>query len=231
MNQVADYIAADTANQRESVIRAAKFPRKAAVIPYSEGKRTGCGFLARNSGDVSELDEDIARLRTRLAREPDGWKQSEIRRNIACLEQLKEAFPAVRAKRFRFGIGPVDMSMRLEDVRINTRLDLTVTETDSQDVTFSGGCVLVLASTQPARRKLDVRQKLVAALIHWNLQDANQEPREKLCLSFDVFGNSLVTAPTAIDRLRSNVRTSCREAANSWDGVAPPAGYDGPDWR
>src|SRR5688572_11458737 len=101
LNHVAEYITASDANQREGVIRAAKFPRKAAVIPYSGSKRTITGFLGQNGRDLGQIDGELARLRSRLATEADGWSKDELKRNIACLEQFKKVFTARRMKRFQ----------------------------------------------------------------------------------------------------------------------------------
>jgi hypothetical protein len=233
VNHVAEYISADTAGQREAVIRSAKFPRKTAVIPYSASKKAICTFLGANSGRLSDLDEDLIRFETRLRREPDGWMKDEIRRNIAAIGAFKSAFTTAKAGRFRFLPGPTDMAMPLEGVRINARMDLTLTETTTAGVTYSGGVVMLIAGTDAARKKIDDRRKTVAALLFWGLQNlgGNFEPLEKLCLSFDVFGVVATPAPKAIERLRANIAVSCREAASTWDGVAPPPGYDGPDWR
>lgn len=230
-NHVAEYITAETAGQRESVIRAAKFPRKAQVVSYGSARRSIGEFLGTNTRDLSRLNADRDRLETRLRREPEGWMKGELRRNIEAIEALKATFP--RTKKLQFVSGAVVAPMRLAGVLISARLDLGVTETSKDGVTYSGGCVLFIATTEAARKDLERRSKLVAAMIHWALQSAggNTEPLERLCLSFDVFGGGLTKAPTAVDRLRTNVISSCGEAAARWPSVKPPAGYDGPDWE
>ena len=233
VNHVAEYISTDTAGQRETVIRNAKFPRKPAVVPYTRSRHSIEAFLAGNSGNLSRLDEDLERLEAHLRREPEGWMKTELRRNIDAIEAFKKAFTKTRAKRFRFVVGPTDMTMLIGGVRINARLNLTVTETTDAGVTHSGGCTLLIANTEAARKKIEERRKAVAALIHWGLQSggSNIEPLERLCFSFDVFGLTITTAPKAIDRLRANITSACDEATARWPHVAPPSGYDGPDWH
>lgn len=233
VNHVAEYISADNANQRETVIRAAKFPRKTSVAPYSQAKRIICDFLVSNSGDPDALNDDIQRLETRLRREPDGWMRDEILRNIAAIEAFQIAFKTTRAKRLRFVAGPKDVTMLLEGVRINTRMELSLIETSKEGVTFSGGVVMLIANADASRKKIEERRKTVAALTHWSLQKSspNIETLERLCLSFDVFGNVATPASKSVERLRANVISSCREAAANWSNVQPPSGYDGPDWR
>lgn len=229
---MAEYISTENALQRANVIRSAKFPRKVQVVPYALSRRTISAFLAENTGDLSSLDNDIRRLETRLRREPDGWMQGEIRRNIAAIKAFKKTFTKTRAKRFTFIAGPTDLAMRIAGVLVNARLDMTLTETGKDGTTYSGGCATLIANTEQSRKKIDERRKTVAALIHWGLERSNSniEVLPRLCLSFDVFGSVVTPAPKAFERLRSHVISSCEEAAARWDDIDPPAGYDGPDW-
>ena len=224
---------AGTASARETVIRAAKFPRTSAVVPYTIARQIIADFLSNPGGDLATIDTDLERLATRLRREPDGWMQDELKRNIEALTAFKKAYNKCRLVRFAFAPGPADLTMQLEGVRINVRLDARALETAADGAAFCGGVVLFLASGEASRRNLDERSKIVAALVHWCLESVggNVEPMPRLCISLDVFGGSATKAPTAIERLRQNVRSSCREAAGSWAAVAPPTGYDGPDWR
>lgn len=230
---MADYMRAGTASQRETVMRAAKFPRTTAVAAYKAARQSITDFLPENGGNLAEVDSHISRLETRLRREPDGWMQDDLKRSIEALEAFKVAFKSCRLKRLNFTPGPADLSMSVEGVRINSRLDARVLETADDGSAYGGGIVLFIAGGDTARKNIEERCKIVAALVHWNLQTigGNIEPLPRLCLSFDVFGKTATKAPKAIDRLRSNIESSCREVAGSWDSVAPPSGYDGPDWR
>jgi hypothetical protein len=118
-------------------------------------------------------------------------------------------------------------------VRTNTRLDAGLIEEAADGSAYGGGCVLFTASTDASRKYIEERRKNVAAIVMWSLEKAggNIEPLPRLCLSFDVFGETVIKAPTSVERLRANTRQSCVEVAGAWDRVAPPPGYDGPDWR
>lgn len=233
MNHLAEYLSTTNAGQRERVIRAAKFPRKVTVVPYSRSRRIICNFMGANIGDVAYFDSHLARLEARLRREADGWMQDELRRNIDAIKAFKRAFIRRRGRRYIFTPGPTDLTMALEGVRINTRLDVGVTEADRDDVTYSGGCVMYIAKGDAARRNIADRRKAVASTIQWALEHANPniEPLPRLCMSFDVFGGEIVKAPAGTGRFRGHVASACREVATRWDGVEPPPGYDGPDWR
>jgi hypothetical protein len=232
VNQLADYLSCATAEQRLNVLRKAKFPKRAPVIAYATGKQIICNFMARNTGDLSQLDDEAARLDTRRRREPEGWMRDELARNIEALAAFRDVFVRARMRRYRFLPGPVDLTMNQGGVRINTRLDVAITETNAEGVTYSGGCVMFVANTDLARRNIEARRRAVAAVIYWELElsNPNIEPLPRLCMSLDVFGGEVVRAAAAIDRFRSQVVHACEEAADRWPRVTPPAGYDGPDW-
>jgi hypothetical protein len=232
-NQLAEYIHAGSASQRETVMRAAKFPRTTAVVAYAASRRIIADFLPNQQEGLLRLASQVARLEVQLRRERDGWMQDELKRNIEALNAFRATYTAKRLRRLKFTGGPTDLSLNLEGVRINTRLDTGIIETDDNGSAFCGGLVLFLASGATSRKKAEERAKLTAAMVHWNLeeQSSNIEPLARLCLCLDVFGGEITKAPTATDRLRANVKSSCREAASNWDKVEPPPSYDGPDWR
>lgn len=230
-NHLAEYLTTTNANQREAVIRKAKFPRKVSVVAYSQALPAIGKFLSSNTGDLSYFDDILGRLAAKELRE-EGYNRDEAKRCQAALEAFKETFSAASVRKLRFGPGPQDLSVKISKVSVSVRLDAPITEEGKDGQLFSGGCVLLMASTDDARKNIEERRKYVAALIHWALQEGSSqiEPQPRLCLSFDPFGGEVTRAPTAIDRLRRTITSSCSEAAARWPSVQPPSGYDGPAW-
>lgn len=232
VNQLADYLATTNADQRERVIRAAKFPKKIPVVAYSHAKRSICDFLGANRGDLSFFDDPLDRFETRRRREPDGWMRDEMQRNIDAIAAFKRIYSKRRLKRYSFSPGPSDLTMRIEGVRVSVRVDVPVAEV-VDEVAYSGGCVLFFANADPSRRNIEARRKSVASMILWALEVSNPniDPLPRLCMSFDVFGEDIVKAPASTDRWRTHAESACDEAASRWDRVEPPEDYDGPAWR
>ena len=231
-NQLADYLCTTNATQRERVIRDAKFPKKPQVIAYQGVTSLFRNFLKTGNGDLSYFDRPKQRLLDRANTET-GATRNETLRCIKAIDAFIQTYTNGKLLKFQFGPSPTDVGFKVSGVSINCRLDPPITE-KSKDGTFnSGGCVMFLASGPQSRKNIEDRTKYVAATVHWALESAggNIKPHPKLCLSFDVFGGNVVRAPAAIDRLRSRMEASCREVANGWDGIEPPSGYDGPDWR
>jgi hypothetical protein len=228
-NHLADYLCTRDAGQRDGVIRKAKFPRKPSVTAYQQVVPAFRSFLANPVAGFGALDGLAERLKVKAARE-EGYNSDEATRCVKAIEAFKEAYAGARWDKGEFVAGPQDVTMKLEGVSVNVRLDPPIIERNG-DGTFGGGCVLFLASTPDARKNIEERRKCVAAVAHWALEGGNLEPLPRLCMSFDVFGKEIVRAPTAISRLRKTMTDSCREVYAKWDAIEPPSGYDGPDWR
>lgn len=231
-NHLAEYLCTRDASQRDAVIRKAKFPRKPAVTAYRQVTPAIRTFLSSNSRDMSALDALAHRLTLKAERE-EGYNRAEALRCVAALEAFKATWLASRWTKVRFDAGPRDLVLKLEGVAINVRLDPPVSEEGQDGQIFSGGCVLLTANTPEARKNIEERKKYVAALVHWALEETstNIEPLPRLCMSMDIFGGSVVRAPTALERLRRTIKSTCREAASKWAAIEPPSGYDGPDWH
>jgi hypothetical protein len=228
-NHLADYLCTREAGQRDAVIRKAKFPRKPSVTAYQQVVPAFRSFLTKPGGGFGPLNDLAERLKKKAEREV-GYNRDEAIRCIKAIEAFKGAYGAARLGKIEFAAGPQDVTMKLEGVSINVRLDPPIIER-TPDSAYGGGCVLFLASTPDARKNIEDRRKYVAAVAHWALEGGNLEPLPRLCMSFDVFGKEVVRAPTATSRLRKSMTDSCREVCAKWDAIEPPAGYDGPDWH
>lgn len=187
-------------------------------------------FLAGGGANPADLDDLEARLKAKAGRE-EGYNQAEALRCVKAVEAFRETYSAAKLAKLEFTAGPQDVTMKVSDVAINVRLDPPIVERDGPDVAHGGGCVMFMAGSPDARKNIEDRLCYVAAIAHWALEGGNLTPLPRLCLAFDVLGKSVTRAPSAYTRLRKRVTDACREAATKWDGIEPPAGYDGPDWR
>lgn len=175
------------------------------------------------------LDALAERLKAKALRE-EGYNHDEAIRCVKAIAAFKSAYASSKWGKATFLAGPQDVTMKVEGVTVNVRLDPPAIER-TPDSAFGGGCVMFLASTPDARKNIEERRRYVAAVAHWALEGGNLEPLPRLCMSFDVFGEELVRAPTAFSTLRRKMGDSCREVYAKWDVIEPPSGYDGPDWR
>lgn len=230
MNHLTRYLSTTKATQREDVIRSAKFPRKIPVAAYGQAKRDIQQFFAKGNGDTGFFDDSLSRLNAKAVREPD--RRDEALRCIKALEAFKALYLDRRWSKLTFSPNAVDVPLKVGGVIINIRLDAQIYEEKKDGEKVTGGLVVFLAQTADARKEIELRRRQVAATVLWGLEGAGQmEVLPRLCMSFDVFGNEIVRASDAKDRFRRDVLSSCQEAALRWDGIAPPDGYDGPDWR
>ncbi|MEY3986141.1 MAG: hypothetical protein RLZ59_1586 [Pseudomonadota bacterium] len=229
VNHLTKYLSTANAKQRENIIRDAKFPKKIPVSLYQQSKKAIQEFFSHGNGDISFFDEPLSRLATKARR--DEFARDEAIRCIKAIEAFKNIYSKRRWNMFRFGPSVADIMLKVEGVAINVRLDATITQITENQHLNSGGIVLFHAKTPESRKNIELRRRQVSSLILWSLGDqGNIEPLPRLCISFDVFGGELVKATDSQSTFRTNVRSSCREAATMWPRVTPPADYDGPEW-
>ena len=230
MNHVTRYLSTTKASQRETVIREAKFPKKIPVAIYGQAKPQIHDFFPHGGGDLAYFDEGLARLDAKARR--DETKRDEALRCIRAIEAFKRLYGQKRWNNLHFGPEVANVPLKVGEVLINVRLDATISQSGSDGTLNSGGIVVFLATTPESRKNIEIRRRHVASLILWALEvQGNIEPLPRLCMSFDAFGEELTKASSSQSTFRSNVESSCREAALMWDGVQPPEGYDGPDWN
>lgn len=231
VNHLAEYLEARTAPQRRAVIRKAKFPKKNPVSAYQQITHDLNRFFPSGVKASEYFGPVVDRLQKK-ARRSTGQARDEALRCIAAIEQFRQTFRRRRLSNYTYDAKPNPVSMRVEGVLVNVRLNASIFQ-DIGGETYSGGCVLFMSGSEGARKNIETRCKTVAGAIHWALEGAskNIEPLPRLCISFDVFGNSITRATENYARLRHNITESCGEAFRTWDTVEPPSNYDGPDWR
>lgn len=229
VNHLTAYLSTTNAGQRDRIIQKAKFPKKVAAAAYGQARHAIQRFWGGSATAEAHFELSLAKLQ-RLAR-TDADKRDEALGCIAAIEHFMSLHAAKRWSGITVSPGPVDLAFHRESVTIHTRLDAQFFK-EAEGETFTGGVVLFYAKTPDSRKNIEERRRQVASLIRWAIESNGQmEPLPSLCLSMDIFGETTVRAPDAIATFRHSVDRSCREAALKWDTIAPPAGYDGPDWR
>ncbi|GJL93490.1 hypothetical protein [Hyphococcus sp.] len=231
VNHLAEYLETRTAPQRTAVIRKAKFPKKNTVIAYQQITHDINRFFPSGEKAADYFAPTIDRMQKKARRET-GHAQDEALRCARAIKEFSKTFNRRRLSGYRYDARPAKLSMPIKGVTINIRLNASIFQ-DVDGETYSGGLVLFMSGSDENRKNIESRRKTVAQCIHWALEmsGGNVEPLPRLCMSFDVFGNTVTRATDSFSRMRENVTESCREAARAWDDVEPPAKYDGPDWR
>lgn len=229
VNHLSKYLVTTDANQREGVIREAKFPRTIPVSSYTQARNPIVRFLTDDAYGYDDLNEAILRLQLRAQREPD--KADECNRCINGIQKFIETHQNLRWNNFDINAAQ-NQTFTREGVLIKVQIHAEITRANRNGDLESGGVVLYLANSTASRRNIDARSQHAANLLRWSIEEnSNIEPSHRICFSYDVFGNEVVRATQAFDLFRRRVDASCREVAQTWHGVAPPPNYDGPDWH
>lgn len=229
MNHLTSYLSTTNAGQRDRVIQQAKFPKKIPVAMYGQARQAIQSFWSSSATATEHFQITLTKLERQARNEPD--RRDDALRCIAAIERFQALHASKRWNGLTLTGGPVDIAFRRAEVLINVRLDCQIFKSNGGE-TVTGGAVLFYANTPDSRKNMEERRRQAASLVRWALEENGQmEPLPSLCLSLDIFGDTVVRSPDAKDRFRDSVDQSCKEAALKWDSIEPPSGYDGPDWR
>lgn len=210
------------------MIRDAKFPKKLEVASYSQVRRPLQSALTTTDFGRADLASLAERLDAKARRET-GWPKDEALRCKRAVEAFLETFGPRSLSKCSIHPAPPSISTAIEGVRVKVTLDAAISA-DEGDATYGGGMVLLYAFSAD---RSGVKERLATAsgLILWALESGQMEPLPRLCMAVDLAAKSLTRASSSHSRLRAKIADSCGEVAARWDGIQPPPGYDGPDWR
>lgn len=117
--------------------------------------------------------------------------------------------------------------LSISGVDVSIRLDLITRNNGKGTV---GGAILQTSKAVASKSWRDDHSKVVASLV-WMVSNKHLSGLGKIerkqCLSIDVFGGHLVSAPTSYKRKLNDVEASCSEIAALWDSISPPSDFDG----
>lgn len=223
-------MATKQATQRDKVIQAAKFPSKPPVTAYQLAKREIQDYLASGKNDLNHFDFIVAKLEGIIA--TDEEKRDAARKDLACINSFRDLMQNKKFIKYTMGLKKVDVPLTVGKVKINVRLDVALTEKSKDDVISAGGIILFTARSAQGRANIAERRRQVTQLILWALEGyGNANPLPRLCMSMDLFGQSLIKATAVSEQYRTYVKGACKEAELKWDSIEPPKGYDGPNWQ
>ena len=212
------------------MIQEAKFPRSKPITAYRFARQEIQNFLSSGKKDIAYFDLPISKLNQTI--ETNEAKRADARMDLRAIEAFIDLFKSKRWHKYDMGLKKVDVPLKVNGVRINVRLDVSLTETTESGSSHRGGIVLFFGRTAESRKNIENRRRWVTQLILWALEGkGNVDPLPRLCMSMDIFDGQLIKASSVSEQFRDNVRDSCREAELKWDAIEPPVDYDGPTWK
>lgn len=206
------------AGRRETIIKQQRRPKTFRTNRYEDASRALQRALAAGTDGLRVLAAERARLAAQV-----GGTEHEIQNRtlcIAALDAIAAAWDSLDFGGFLPALGhPSPPKLRIQEVGISVRPELTLHGRDDQGHPLIGAIKLRFSKTEPLPSDA---AKYIAAAVEWHLEHVagvgvNVSPVH--CVVLDVFTGAITRAPRAKARRRADIAAACREIALGWDGL------------
>jgi len=217
INPLADF-SKSTDSQKKSIVKQQKNPNPFKIAYYQLPKARIKKAMA-SKGDLKPVLDGIDELKKRVP-----TKKRQISDRIVSLEALQR-FVSFRIpsllKDYDYKIlkGIERKSITINSVEINISPDLII-EIEINNQKYLGAVKTHISK----QKKFDAKQQsIVATAIFKYLETEVVKNGEivlpELCMSIDVFGSGIISAPDDIDEKVSEIEMICEEIKQVWDAA------------
>jgi hypothetical protein len=217
INQLADFSSATNAKKR-SIIRQQKEPNKFLVawyqLPKSRIKKS-----IENNCDLDPILKGIEELKLRKPEKPRQVLDRQV--SIEALSRfINLKLPSMLRNRAYEIIKKVDSkSILLYDGEIIISPDV-IFRIRINGKTFLGGVKVHISKNNVFDY---IQSKYISSLIYKYLEEVVAKPGEEvledLCLSIDIFGERVISAPKNISKSLAEIELLCGEIKTYWDAA------------
>lgn len=228
-NQFAEYLTA-TPVRRRGIIRAAKYQDSPAPIRYSLARRAISRYLSNSHKDLSIILKQKAFFEQELEAHMTGSKilkdfhYSDYNLSLEALDAFLGSFNTIPIPGHTFILGEHSpQKLLIGEVAISVRPDIVVVGTGKDSKPVVGGVLLSFgkdaANKEPQRKEFSsTAATLVHMYAHQELADKGVADR-KLCLSLDVFGQSIHSCPNSYKTKKANMEAVAEEIRLLWPTI------------
>jgi hypothetical protein len=226
-NQLAEYLIAAPA-RRQTILRNARYAPTFLVIRYQTAKDAISRYLAQDLRNKRILTDAIISLKS-----VEHSGVSEFRKNDAqlCIEAI-EAFTSMADNKALASISFQSVENRLpnlsiQGVEVSVNFDLMSVRPKGLARSIGGVIFQTSKSIAGANWRAD-HSRNVSTLLWLKaekyMHDLGEVDR-RLCLTVDIFGKNITTAPLNYKRKLSDLEAACGEISALWERISPPIDY------
>jgi hypothetical protein len=215
LNPLADFTKSSEAKKR-NIIRQQKYPNKFLVSWYQLAKARMRKSISQN-GDIIPVLEGIEEL---INRHP--MKQRQILDKHVSIEAMQRYMKMnlpdkIRGNKLELIKDPKSKSILINNLEVVVSPDL-IFKINIDGKTYLGAIKLHISKSNIFESK---QSSLIATLLHLYLRDVVAERDDivsrDLCLSIDVFGESIVSAPMNLTKSLKELNVVFEEIRVLWD--------------
>ena len=214
-NKLGEYLRASPTRRRR-IIHDQKHPAGNIVARYRAAVEPLSAFFLSGGKDTGALDSVIVKLRSAPARTP--WSAGDNQATADALERVLKLAPKLFANGYRYTAAPVSApKLSIEGVAVSVQPHFIVT--DDRRGSRVGALKLQLVKSDEAALDREGGEYVATLLHQWVAKHGmagGRAPAAVLCMSVDVFRESLVVAPGSQARRMANITAACQEIAAIW---------------
>jgi hypothetical protein len=231
-----DYMAAED-DERETIIRNAKYAKTTRVVTYRDARRVLRRFLASDMRRIQDLHDSIESWEADLGNPFFSEYQKNERQ--ACIESLRAFLSNYNRTGFSgFSItrAPAPQpKLLIEGVRVSTHLDSLIMQMDKKNNRRVGGILLQMSKGKAEGKREETIAKRVQAGTYTSLLVLKQvasnfaamgTPKSDICFFANVQRGNIWTAPDNYKKALNRVDAAARGIYLRWPTIAAPADFD-----
>jgi hypothetical protein len=222
VNKLGEYITASPSRKRR-ILQQLKYPQKSGygTPPEYNIARQAIKEYFVNGFEESYIDDAMEELNNKTPN--NDWHSAIIGSAILALETVRDYdYSNYSDWTFREYKGS-NPKMNIKGVEISVNPDLII-EGSSRGQDYIGAFKIHISKSG---KLTEEGGKYVSAVVYKFVEDEiipdESDPvKEKFCLSFDVFTNSLVECPKNVVRRWDDIEAECQNIMAIWDSIPKP---------
>ncbi len=231
INKLGEYLTTKPAKQRK-ILEQFKYPleNKFCYTRYNEAIAAIKQFLINNL-DKTILEDCIQRLK--LKEVNNSYQQTTKDSSIDALNKVLN----FNFSNFRFNKYSIESNsnkkrkLYIKGVKISVNPDVII-KYNIRDKVFIGSMKIQISKSNKLNREsknynmdynkyIECREYISSILKHFteNYSENNETVKSALCLTYDIFNDSLFPCPNSIKRRFQNIEAGCENISAIWDSI------------
>ena len=233
--ELGEYMAAHD-GPRETMLRDMRFERLSRSLIYRVLRPAIANFLASPTRDRGILERCRLRLEDQKASASSPQQRENIAYELRALEAFERSLNALEMAGLTFTKAPAATPLRIEGVTVSVQPTAHITVRRPRGTDLVGAIVVdpakgVAPKSDDAIARRASGMRHAAVLVHEyvasSLATDEAKPSPEHSVVYHCFRQERVCAPSGYRKMLRNVEAVCRNIARSWDGIQPPANFDG----
>jgi hypothetical protein len=220
--ELADYMTASE-SKRRTIVRNCKFRPIARLIQHDEAKTSVARFIRTDRSDLSSLDQDAERLRTRLT--DSEFERDLFDNNADYIERFSEIHHLIEFPEAEFLSPGAAAHFTMKGVRVSPDIRFRLRRvTRANKIRIGAGTLRYAKGKALDEQTATWQSAFIFGYLGNTAVEVDATPERQLCLTVDAYAGVSHIAPGDSARRFNNMLAACESIAERWPNIAAPLG-------